>query len=64
MAAPALYGIAARRAKNGELLACESTTDIDYFPELLARYAARYADRPDVLLDLDTTPLATPAVTS
>ncbi|MGW3971172.1 hypothetical protein ACWEFD_17970 [Streptomyces ardesiacus] len=63
MATPALYGIAARRAADGELLACESTSDLQDFPDLLARYRARYADRPDVLLDLDTTPLAAPATT-
>ncbi|WP_327594662.1 hypothetical protein [Streptomyces chartreusis] len=61
MTAPALYGVAARRAADGELLACESTSDPEDFPELLKRYAARYADRPDVLLDLDTTPLAASA---
>ncbi|MFJ4469540.1 hypothetical protein ACIP2X_18885 [Streptomyces sp. NPDC089424] len=58
MTAPALYRVAARRTADGELLACESTADPKDFPELMNRYVQRYADRPDVLLDLDTTALA------
>ncbi|MDI9836260.1 hypothetical protein [Streptomyces sp. KAU_LT] len=62
MAAPALYGVTARRTADGQLLACESTSDPKDFPELLQRFTARYADRPDVLLDLDTTPVDMPVL--
>ncbi|MFF4900488.1 hypothetical protein [Streptomyces sp. NPDC001068] len=58
MAAPALYGIAARRVENGELIACDTVFDLVDLPTLLEDYRIRYADRADVLIALDTTPLA------
>lgn len=62
MAVPALYGIVARRFATGELVEFESVGDILDLAPLLASYSAKYSDRPDVLIDLDTTP-SVPALT-
>ncbi|MFF1468014.1 hypothetical protein [Streptomyces mirabilis] len=59
MAAPALYGVAARSVATGDLITCDSAFDLEDLPALLEDYRIRYADRDDVLIDLDTTPLAT-----
>lgn len=58
MPAPALYGVAARDVANGALLTCDFVFDLADLPALLEDYRTRYADRADVLIDLDTTPLA------
>ncbi|MFD9903900.1 hypothetical protein [Streptomyces sp. NPDC059063] len=58
MPAPALYGICVRRVENGqpvELLACASTTDLTDLPIYMEEFAVTYADRDDVMFDLDTT---------
>ncbi|MFD5570421.1 hypothetical protein [Streptomyces cadmiisoli] len=56
MAAPALYGVAARDVATGNLLTCDSVFDLEDLPALLEDYRIRYAGRDDVLIDLDTTP--------
>lgn len=56
MAVPALYGVVARSFGDGELIECYSVFDLDDLPPLLAEFSAKYADRDDVLIDLDTTP--------
>ncbi|MXM69190.1 hypothetical protein GR925_38830 [Streptomyces sp. HUCO-GS316] len=59
MTAPARYTASARRLEDGEageLLAFRSVTDPADLAEVIAEFQQRYADRPDVLLDLDTTP--------
>lgn len=56
MAVPALYGIVARHAATGELIRCDSEFDLVDLAPLLQEYAELYGDRPDVLIDLDTTP--------
>jgi hypothetical protein len=58
MAAPALYGIAARVVATDELLTCASVFDLEDLPVLLEEYRVRYADRDDVVIELDTTPTA------
>ncbi|WP_030672381.1 hypothetical protein [Streptomyces sp. NRRL B-1347] len=58
MPAYAIYGICARRVEDGqpgELLACASTDDFAELQDHLAEFASVYADRDDVMLDIDTT---------
>lgn len=55
--APATYGITARTATD-ELIRCDSAGDLLDLPPLLAEYAAQFAGRPDVRVELDTLPAA------
>ncbi|MEU0275558.1 hypothetical protein [Streptomyces sp. NPDC006307] len=57
----ALYSVSAVRIENGEranLLRFHSTTNIHEVPTLVAAYAADFADRADVLVDMASTPTA------
>jgi hypothetical protein len=55
--APALYGITARTTTD-ELIRCDTVGSLLELPPLLEEYAAAFAGRPDVRVDLDTTPAA------
>ncbi|GHA94381.1 hypothetical protein [Streptomyces chryseus] len=57
----ALYSVSAVRIENGEraaLLRFDTTTAVLELPELLAAYAADYADQDDVLVDVSAAPAA------
>ncbi|MFH8577158.1 hypothetical protein [Streptomyces zaomyceticus] len=57
----ALYSVSAVRIVNGEranLLRFHSTADLTEVPGLLAAYAADFAARDDVLVDMASTPAA------
>ncbi|MBT2492370.1 hypothetical protein J7E96_28440 [Streptomyces sp. ISL-96] len=57
----ALYSVSAVRIENGErtaLLRFDTTTQLPDLPELLAAYAADYADQDDVLVDVSAAPAA------
>lgn len=65
MTAKALYAVAARRLVDGEpgdLLAFHTVADPADLADVIAEYQERYSGRPDVLLDLDTTPADAPPV--
>jgi hypothetical protein len=53
--APALYGITARTASD-ELIRCDSVADLADLAPLVSAYAAEFAGRADVWIDLDATP--------
>lgn len=54
MAAPALYGITARR--GDELVRCEDVTDLAELIARLAAYLADFAADPAVRVDVETVP--------
>ncbi|WP_327415432.1 hypothetical protein [Streptomyces sp. NBC_01233] len=57
----ALYSVSAVRIENGEraaLLRFDTTADLLDVPELLAAYAADYAEQDDVLVDVSAAPAA------
>ncbi|MGW6416309.1 hypothetical protein [Streptomyces sp. NPDC055055] len=55
----AVYSVSAVRIENGEranLLRFHTTTNLAEVPGLLEAYAADFADRGDVLVDMASTP--------